>query len=187
MSLWIGDILTISQVLSQKLEQVFTLDWVFPSPLDFKDKADFWACISQTHDTQREIETDLIRAAWISYLRFEDSDRNVEAPVKTLFFEFTVFHEHSFERLDESLTPDVFNKRILKTDKEHLETIFELQAIFQGTNPLAALEDRFAVIEMISLAQNEFTLRREPCAFIDAGAEGTQTRLECQVKVQLPC
>jgi hypothetical protein len=163
-----------------------TVDFAIPSPFIFADKADFWAAYDNANDTKTTIETTLIKAAWLRYLKFEDDNSDMDGAVKTISYEINVFHESSFERLDETLTPDDFNKQIKLTNHEHVTAIMALCGEFQGAESIPSLAPSlFAVAETVSLGQNDNSQFGE-CEFIP-GVMGDQTKLECRVRVQLPC
>ena len=121
----------------------------------------------------------MISALWIDVLRFEDSDKT-DAPVKTVYFEFTIFHEDSPERVDES---DDFEKRILLQRFTHTADVFALVTAFQGGDSLGLDNEIFSVSEYESLLQPENTSRDVECSFIN-GVTGSETKLQCPVKIQ---
>ena len=190
MSITGPNILTIAEVLAD-MASVSTVDYVIPSPFRFTGKANFWSSIDAIKDTKPEIETALIRAIWIRYLRFEDvageneNAQEVEGPVKQLIYELTVFAESSFERLDETVPLDSFDKLVSKTNHEHVTAIMELCGVFQGANPISGLSE-FAVAETVALTQTENTQYEVACDFVP-DATGDQTKLEARVNIQLPC
>lgn len=154
------------------------IDYFIPTPHLYGSKAAFFND-NDPQSTQVEIETTFINALWIDYKRFEDSNES-HAPVKTLYFEFTVFHEDSAERIDES---DDFEKKILAQKQAHIADVITLAAEFQGGDNLV-LGDEFAVSEYASLKQNENTVRDTECSFIRNGVTGSETKLECAVRIQ---
>lgn len=186
MSISAADLLVIAESLSDSVALADDLDTVFPTPTDFREKADYWACVNSAKDTQKEIDTDLIRAAWIEYQTFEDAeDSPADAPVKTLSYRITVFHEHTFERLDQTASPDPFNARVLKTYQEHLNAIWSIIGTFQGVTPIAGLSG-YVLTDTGSIEQEDNTERNQQCEFItDIAVTGTQTQLIVPVILQL--
>lgn len=193
MSITSTHLLAIAESLVGSIALATNIDWSIPSPFKFNGKEDFFAAYDDSKDTKTEIETTLIRAAWLRYLTFEDigtddeNARELDGPVKELVYEITVFHElKPFQRLDETVTPDAFNKQILKTNHEHVTAIMALCGEFQGVNSVADLLTDFAVAETISLAQTDSSEHNVECEFIP-GVTGDQTKLEARIRVQLPC
>lgn len=179
-----SQILTVSGAIHDKCALAANVDFVFPTATRFTSKADYWAFVDTTKDTQTEIETDLINAVWVSYLRFADDDRTKDSPVKSIVYEITLFTESTFERLDETATPDPFNAKVSLTDHEHDTAVFSLQTQFQGLNPLGLDTAVFTVAETISLAQIDNTQRETFCEFVP-DTVGSVTKFECLVNIQL--
>ena len=196
MSLSSANLLEIAEALAAGVALATNVDWAIPSPFLFGSKADFWAAYDDAKDTKTEIETALIRAVWLRYLTFEDKDseenrgdaRELEGPVRELVYELTVFNElKPFQRLDETVTPDAFNKQVLKTNHEHVTAVMSIIGQFQGVNSITALAPSvFAVAETITPAQIDNSEFNVPCIYIP-GCVGDQTKLEMRVRVQIPC
>jgi hypothetical protein len=181
LSLSPAQLLTVIEAITDKVAAAGSLiTYVIPSPLTYSDKASFFADLDDTKDTQDEIDAALIYALWIDYLRFEDSDREHDSPVKTIHFEFTVFHEQDAERIDEN---DTFETRILKSKQDHVADLMKLCIEFQGITPIDLGAD-FATVETISLIQPENTQRDVAASFFRSDVIGSQTKLECAVRVQ---
>jgi hypothetical protein len=178
------NLLAIAEALNTIVAE--TVPFAIPSPLPFKDKADLLAVFDSTKDTRLEIDTDLITAAWLKYMRFEDDDREKDGATRTLIYELTVFSEGSIERLDQTLIPDEFDKRVRRTNHEHVTAVMAIVGSMQSINPVPALAMDFAVAETITPAQNDFTQTDVECAYVP-GMKGDQTKLELRVRVQLPC
>lgn len=185
MSLTSQNLLDIAEALADKANNATNVDYVIPSPFAFKGKEDFWASINNDNNTKSEIETELINAAWFRYLKFEDDDTEIDGPVRTLIYELTMFTESTFERLDETATPDAFNKQIRKTNHEHVTAIMSLCNEFQGVDAIPALSG-FSVAETVSVTQEENSEHEVECQYIP-GLIGDQTKLQCRIRVQLPC
>lgn len=189
-----ANILDISEALATAAALATNVDWVIPSPFGFQNKADFWAAYDDANNTKTEIETTLIRALWFRYLNFEDEGntdedaREIEGPLRTLIFEGTLFNElKPFQRLDETVTPDAFNKTILKTNHEHVTALMSIVGQFQGVISIPALApSSFAVAETITPAQLDNSQFNVACDYIP-GCFGDQTKIELRVRVQIPC
>jgi hypothetical protein len=183
-----ANILTVVEAIHDKCALATNVDTVFPTATRFTDKADYWAFVDSTNDTLLEIETELIRAVWISYLRFTDDDRFLDSPVKQIAYEITLFTESTFERLDEPVAADAFEAKVSLTDHQHDTSLFSLQTQFQGINPLGLSSVTFTVSETVSLAQIDNTQRLVPCPFIlDNSVIGSLSKFECLANIQLAC
>lgn len=182
MSLTAEQLLTVMEALRDKaMASDSEIGYFIPTPNNYGSKAGFWNDNDPDVAANQELmETTLISALWIDVLRFEDTDPNIHAPVKTLYFEFTVFHEDGAERLNEA---DDFEKRILLQRFGHTADVFALVAEFQGGDELDLDPEIFAVSEYQSLIQTENVARDTECSFI-SGVFGSQTKLICPVRIQ---
>lgn len=191
MSLTSQNILDIAEAVNDLVITATNINFSIPSPFHFIDRGDFFNQLSP-QATKVLIETTLIKACWIRYLNFEDTAgenqdaREIEDPVKELIYELTVFHESKMDRIDQSIPLDDFNKRVSLSNHEHVTAIMSLCGIFQGTNPVAALLGSFPDAYTIALAQLDDSEHNVGCEFIP-GVIGDQTKLECRIRVQLPC
>ena len=190
MSLSSQNLLDISEAQCTAIEAT-GVDWAIPSPRHFSGKADFFAALDNDKDTKTEIETSLIDAAWVKYQNFEDvagedeDAQAIEAPVRYINYEIERFSEATQERLDQTVTPDDFNKRVSKIYHEHVASVMALLDEFQGTTPIPALASDFSLAEMVSLVQIEPTEDNVQCTYVPV--IGFKTKLLCQVRIQLPC
>lgn len=189
MSFTSQNLLDMAEALAGGVDNVATIDHVLPSPILFTSKADFWATVNDDNNTKAEIETGLIRAAEIRYLNFElldeEEPRELEAPTVAVNFECTVFHERKLERLDETAPLDDFDKKIRKSNQEHITAVMGIVGEFQGSNDIPALTD-FPEAYTVTPVQEEGTEMNVECEFI-VGVVGDQSKLQLQVRVQMPC
>jgi len=189
MSFTSQNLLDMAEALATGVDNVSTIDHVMPSPILFTSKADFFATVNDDNDTKAEIETGLVRAAEIRYLNFELLDeedaRELEAPIVAVNFECTVFHERKLERLDETAPLDDFDKKVRKSNQEHITAVMGIVGEFQGSNPVPALTD-FPEAYTVTPVQDEGTEMNVECDFIQ-GVIGDQTKLGLQIRVQMPC
>jgi hypothetical protein len=187
MSLSSAQILTVITAIHDKCALATNVDYVFPTGTRFSSKEDFWTFADSTKTKQSELETNLVNAVWISYLRFEDDDSDSHSPVKTIHYELTLFTESTFERLDET-DNTTFNAKVSKTEHEHDTSVFSLQTQFQGVDDLGLDTSIFAVSETKSLVQIDNTQREIPCEFIqDNTVIGSVSKFDCAVRIQPPC
>lgn len=193
MSITGAHLLAMGEALAGYVDQVAEIDYVIPSPFAFAGKSEFFASLSATNDTKLEIETTLIRAAWIRYLNFEDMAlnegdvREIDDPVRIVKFECTIFHEGSPERLDETVPLDAFDKTVKKSNHEHNTAVFGVVGAMQGSSPISDLQpSSFMVAETVTPTQIGDTENNVECAYMP-GVTGDQTKLELAVKIQTPC
>ena len=188
MSITATHLLEIAEAINNKVANC--VDFAIPSPLRYADKASFWNAYDDANNTKTEIETALIHACWSRYKTFElsageDEDAlSIDNPIVDLIYELTLLTESKQTRLDETVTPDVFNKQIKETNHDHVTAIMALCAEFQGASPLAELLATFAVAETLSLVQVDAT---EETIGEYVPVIGDQTKLECRIRIQLPC
>lgn len=191
MSFTSQNLLDMAEALATGVDLVSTIDWVLPSPIRFASKSDFYAAVNDDNNTRVEIETTLVRAAQIRFSDYEvmedgqQTERERDDPTLAINFECTIFHERKLERLDETVPLDDFDKKIRKSNQEHITSVFGVLGEFQGLNTIPALSsfpDAFTVTPI----QLDATELDTECDFI-AGLIGDQTKLQLTVRVQLPC
>lgn len=188
MSFTSQNLLDMAEALATGVDLVSTIDYISPSPIRFISKSDFAATFETSLDTKAEIETTLLRVAQIRYANFElidEEDREIEDPVVAVNFECTVFHEQKLERLDEAAPLDDFDKKIRKSNQEHISAVMGIVGEFQGSNPIPALSS-FPEAFTVTPIQTDATEMNVECDFI-AGVIGDQSKLQLQVRVQMPC
>jgi hypothetical protein len=193
MSFTSQNLLDMAEALATGVDLVSTIDYVLPSPIRYGSKAAFWAEQNDDQDNKTDIETTLIRAAQIRYLTFEyvtgdqdeDAVRQVEDPVIALNWECTVFHESKPERLDEAAPLDDFEKKVRKSNQEHITALWGIVGEFQGVSNLVALSS-FPDAFTVTPVQIDNTELDTECEFI-TGCFGDQSKLQLQIRVQLPC
>lgn len=180
MSLSAADLKTTLAYLKTKcLTDAVYLDFVLPSPQKFNNKADFFAVMKASNDTQKEIDTDLVRCLWMRRLRHSYSDLEAEPFVMYYHIGFSLFSEElEAKRLDETATPDAFNKLLLKTYQEHWDAIDSLLTQFEQPENVGVDNT-----DVIRLQQTDFTQENVICPFIP-DAVGVLTNFECQVRYQ---
>jgi hypothetical protein len=189
MSLTSQQLLDIAEAVNDVIVLGTNIDYAFPSPFEFADKAGIYSAVNEDIDTKTEIEIGLLRASWLRYLTFEDlpsSDerddaRELDGPVRELVYEQTIFHESTFQRIDET---DAFNKQVRKTYHEHVTTIMSLAQ--PGITPIPALLGTYAIAEYITPAQIDNTEYKIACDYIPS-LTGHQSKLEWRIRVELPC
>lgn len=190
MSFTSQNLLDMAEALATGVGLVSTIDYVQPSPIRFISKADFAATWATSLDTKAEIETTLLRVAQIRYLNFELVDdegdnREIEDPIVAINWECTIFHEQNLERVDASAPLDDFDKKVRKSNQEHVTSVFGVIGEFQGASNIAALSS-FPEAYTVTPLQIDSTEMNTECDFI-AGVFGDQSKLQLQIRVQMPC
>ena len=191
MSFTSQNLLDMAEALADGVDNVTTIDYVSPSPIRFISKADFAATFASSLDTKAEIETTVLRVAQIRYLNFElieDAEvdnREVEDPIVAINWECTIFHEQELERVDESAPLDDFDKKVRKSNQEHIASVMGVVGEFQGASNIAALSS-FPEAYTVTPLQTDATEMNVECDFI-AGVFGDQSKLQMQIRVQMPC
>lgn len=177
--------LQIIKHLADKCAAVPECGFVLPAPIFFNDKEDFHAQIrSIALNTRKAIETAEIAFCSISFLRFEDED--TEASDTNFSYEFYVFRQYGLERSDESVTPDAFLKRMLKSYQNFLAAILGLRAEFAGENPIPDLdEERFAEALTKSLVQDEFVSEGNTVCKYIPGVRGFAAELTGTIEITM--
>jgi hypothetical protein len=184
MSLTGAQLLTIYEAVHDKCALASGVDYVFPTSTRFRSKADYWAFVNASNNTRREIETTAINAVWIDLVRFTDSNNFAEPFVKTLSFVLTVFTESTFERLDETATPDAFNAKVALTDHAHNISVYALQSEFTNDDEIDLNDADLADCHTDRLTQIDNT-QREVLSEHVPDAIGSITRLECNLLVRI--
>jgi hypothetical protein len=140
MSFTADDELVIRQGLQDKLVAA-SITYPLPSPIQFVDKADFWATVESSNDTQIEIETELIKFCVITLRRCEDLRDAAcdDQPLIRLTYNLYLFGDVNAERQDETDTPDAFDKLLLKAERDFMTGLFNIRAQFVGLQPMTGL------------------------------------------------
>lgn len=159
---------------------------IIPAPVYFAGKEDYWATIeSVSYDTQDEIDTNHIKFCAFYPKGFVDRDGPVDSPLVELTYEIYLFSQYDLERSDENISPDAFNKKMLKAHNEFVGAFLELKETFQGWRNMGILDDAvYAIQQTTSLVQNQFIENRAQCRFIP-GVVGHQVILDEPVRLKL--
>lgn len=173
--------LIIRKIIAERIAEA-GMPFVVPSPVYFSNKADFWATVAPKL-TKKEIETTALQHCTISYLRFEDDPAEgcEDEPLISIFYRLHVFREYEFERADESDAPDLFLKKVLRSEREFMNALFAVRQAFLGVQPLVGLPEGWSG-ETNSLTQEDFAEEREQGEYV-GGVEGFSADLVLKVEV----
>jgi hypothetical protein len=158
---------------------------VIPAPIFFNDKEDYWATIeSVSYTTQFELETEHIFFCSFYFQDFVDIQGPPDSPLIGLRYELYVFAQYDLERTDENISPDAFNKKMLKHHNELVKCALDLKEAFQGKLNIGVLDTaEYAVQRTTPLVQNQFLANKEQCVFVP-GVMGHAVRFQETVQIQ---
>jgi hypothetical protein len=159
---------------------------VMPSPVLFGGVEEYWAVVDPKL-TRKAIETTPVKLITITFVGFADSeeDGSDHSPLTGFQYGLNVFHQYSYQRVDQTETPDDFDKKMLVSYAAFVAALLNLKAAFQGKSNLAELAgDDFAIKRTTSLTQPEEAEDREESLYV-AGISGHQTRLIENVELML--
>ena len=159
---------------------------IVPAPIYFVDIGDYWATIdSVSYETQFELEKTHIKFCSFYPKGFVDLEGPADSPLVSLTYEICMFSQYDHERSDENISPDAFNKRMLKAHDEFVAAMLELKDVFQGNRSMGILDaDRYAVQQTSSLVQTQFIENRADSIFVP-GVTGHQALFDESVKLRL--
>lgn len=161
---------------------------VIPAPIYFNDRADYWASFDETdYETQDNIETNGVVCCWLYLKRFiDDPLQPPDSPEVTLLYEFYLFTQYDLKRADESLiSPDAFQKLMLKKHNDFVEDLLAIKAAFQGIRNLGVLNtDKYVIQQTNSISMVGDNLNRGLCDFIPS-VRGHIARFEERVYLKL--
>lgn len=124
------EFLIVARALAGKAADIPECGFVNISPMSFVDKADFQANIGDmAMNTRTMIETANVALTTLT-LRNPPQKPESHGEPWVYTFNYNVFRESSKKRLDESNTPDEFQKKILKSYYDFLTAVLNLNAVF---------------------------------------------------------
>jgi hypothetical protein len=161
--------LAIRKAIAEKIANVADAGYVIPAPLYFADRADFFATVNPLV-TQKLIETTPVAFCCLSLLKFGDSRAEgcADEPLVRLTYNLYFFREYGFERADESLTPDEFLKKNLKSYNAFIKAILDARIEFLGLQYLvsAELPENFDVKSNSLVQEDEFIEENDKCRYV---------------------
>ena len=174
----------VSATIVSRISSVYPFsNRVIPAPLYFEDRADFWSVDPGTnYDDRKELDTSHIVFAALFYKGFEDDpDTPEDSPLVTLRHELYCFSEYDLERVDETSTPDAYNRRLLKRIREFVAGLINLKAEFQGIVNVTGTG--LMIAETLPLTQTEDVQPRVNCEYIP-NVVGTSAKFEVRTRLQ---
>lgn len=186
MSFTSDDELAIRKALANKIAIVPEAGAIIPAPVFFADRSDFWAQInSLAIIAQKQIETTNLAFCCISLLKRVDSIKEgcSDNPFIRLTYNFHFFRGYAEERSDESITPDEFLRRNLKSYNTFVRAVLDCWTQFLGVQAISGLPDGVEA-NSNSLEQAEFIDELGKCRYIRRGdVEGHSVNLQSVVEV----
>ncbi len=178
--------LTVRRALAAKVALVPEAGAVIPAPVFFRDRADFWAQINALAvNTQKQIETSNLAFCCISLLKRVDSIREgcPDNPFIRLTYNFNFFRGYSEERADESITPDEFLRRNLKSYNTFVKAVLDCWTNFLGVQNIPELPSGITG-DTLSLTQAEFIGELGQSRYFRRGVvEGHSVNLQSVVEI----
>lgn len=178
--------IAIRRALAKKIAVVAEAGAVIPAPVFFADRADFWAQINALAvNTQKQIETANLAFCCISLLKRVDSVKEgcKDNPFIRLTYNFHLFRGYAATRADESITPDEFLRRNLKSYNTFVRAVLDCWTQFLGVQRISGLPDGYEVYTN-PLEQAEFIDELGKCRYIRRGdAEGHSVNLQSVIEV----
>lgn len=158
---------------------------VIPAPIYFNDKEDYWATIEEvSYTTQPEIEQAQIIFCSLYFVNFIDLEGKPDSPLVGLLYELHLFCEYDSTRLDETDTPDEFDKKMLLRHNAFVACCLNLKEAFQGNRNIPGLTPGdYVVSRTTSLTQTERIQNRVPTEFVP-GVRGHLAKFQEEVQVQ---
>lgn len=158
--------LFILEHLAAGAENIAECGKVLPAPLEYVDKADFFASVGETSlDTQKEIETTEVAMTVLTMPKAPVRPAN-HGGVWTYSYNFYVFREYNRERADESEMPDEFRKKLLKSYQNFRYAIFGICAEFGEEYEITGLPDGIAAALAQIDQETDFIEENEPCRYL---------------------
>ena len=180
--------LAIRKALAVKIAVVPESGAVIPAPVFFADRGDFWAQINALAvNTQKQIETANLAFCSISLLKRVDSIKEgcADNPFIRLTYNFYFFRGYAAERADESVAPDEFLRRNLKSYNTFVKAVLDCWTQFIGIQAIGGLPSG---VEANSnpLTQAEFINELEKCRYVRRGeVEGHAVNLQLVAEVSI--
>lgn len=156
---------------------------VVPAPIFFVDKSDFQRNVGDhTLSTQKANETSEVAFTTITFSK-PPAKPNVHGGWWTCFFNIYIFREYDAERLDESVTPDEFRKKILKSYFDFINSILDLQTEFGEEREMEISFPEIIQALAFLEASDDFIEENEFCVYVP-GVKGFSVNLPLEIKIR---
>jgi hypothetical protein len=175
------DELVIREGLKDKLSAA-GISFPLPSPLLFESKAEFWATVDP-QTGKDDVELTLASLCVVTLRKFEDVIQAAceDQPLIRLTYNLYLFREIHPERMDETETPDDFDKLLLKAERDFLTDFFSIRAQFVGLQPWTGLPTGYSA-ESLDISMDAFIRENDPCRHIP-DIKGFSADLQTTVEV----
>lgn len=180
--------LIIRESLANTVAAAMTESRVIPAPSYFVDPSEYWSSYDFVDlETQEELEAAQVSCCWVYLKRItDDLEQPADSPQITLVYELYIFSQYDAERSDESVvTPDAFNRLMLRRHNEFIKNILSLKGSLQGVRNLGLLDTvKYTEQKTNSIVQTQDIINRGPCEFIPM-VKGHSVRFEESVLLRL--
>lgn len=177
--------LTIAKGLAAKITEASDVSgYVFPCPIFFVDKADFWATVNALTN-RRNIEQTVAAYVIVSLLKRDDdlTEGCLDNPLVNLTYNFQLFRQYGYTRADESSSPDDFLKKNLQSYLDFKKALLEIWEEFLGIQDLPDMPDGVTA-QTNALTQDEYIQENAPSGyFMKDEIKGFVVNLQCVVNV----
>lgn len=159
---------------------------VIPAPIYFNDVEDYWATIETvSYTTQADIEKAHVFFCSLYFVNFVDIEGPPDSPLFGLLYELYVFSQYDPSRVDENISPDAFNKKMLLRHNEFVACCLNLKEAFQGNRNLGLFSPtEYAVQRTTSLVQSERVQNKIETEFVP-GVRGHLAKFQETVQLKL--
>lgn len=158
---------------------------VIPAPIYFNDYEDYWATIEAvSYSSQAELDAAHIMFCSLYFVNFVDIEGPPDSPLFGLLYELYVFSQYDPTRVDENISPDAFNKKMLLRHNEFVACCLNLKEAFQGNRNLGlSLSEDYSVQRTTSLVQSERVQNKIQTDFIP-GVNGHLAKFQETVQLK---
>lgn len=180
------DELISRKVLANRVATVAAAGYVIPSARYCSGIEDFWAAADPSKNTQIAIESSLIAATWIYPVSFIDdfASGGADSPLIRIVYEFYQFRQYGLMRDDESVTPDVFDSKVLAQHADFIAGWLGIKAEFQREWVVPGLSnDVYATARTTPIVQTEDIQNQVICEFVP-GVVGYAVRHRESLKIK---
>ena len=184
MALDITNELIVRKAVADLVGTVAEAGYVIPSARYTSGIESFWASTDPTKLTQEGLETSYIAATWIYTISFIDDFASgcSDKPLYNLTYEMYIFRQYGEMREDESVTPVVFDSKVLVQHNDFIAGWLGIKEAFQRRANIAGLSGAFVTAETQPIVQTEPIANQVICEFIP-GVVGFAVRLQETVRL----
>lgn len=182
MNLNADELILVTEKLAEICGFVPECGAVIPAPINFVDKADFQNNVgNHLLETQKEIETSECALTVITFSKLPKKPER-HGGYWTYYFNFYIFREYDAERLDETVSPDDFRNRLLKSYTDFVNAVLGLYTQIGEELQLDVGSDNFRDCILFPANDDEFIEDFDECRFVP-GVNGYSVDFPVEVKI----